>query len=61
MPNNNNCCCKPKKRIFVGGSFYNNAEKTELTKIAVMLERNGYCTFMPQRDGLQINKVVNKG
>jgi len=46
--------------VYVAGPNFNNAEKTEQLAIATLLERSGFCTYLPQRDGLEVSKVINK-
>jgi nucleoside 2-deoxyribosyltransferase len=50
----------PVIRVYVAGPNFNNAEKTEQLCIATILEKNGFKTYLPQRDGLDLNRVVNK-
>ena len=52
--------CKSPHRIFIAGPHYNNAEKVEQAKIALLLEQNGFTTFLPQRDGFTSDRVVSQ-
>lgn len=51
------CNCGPRT-IYVGGPYYNDAERKEQERIARNLQQNGFLTYLPQRDGLDINKVI---
>lgn len=50
-------CCN-KKTVYIAGPYYNNAEKNEQTRLATTLERAGFKTYLPQRDGLPLQKVI---
>ncbi len=50
----------PVIKVYVAGPNFNNAERTEQLAIATILERNSFSTYLPQRDGLEISKVINK-
>lgn len=50
----------PVIKVYVAGPYNNSAERTEQLAIATILERNGFSTYLPQRDGLEINKIINK-
>lgn len=49
---------KTNHRIYVAGPAYNSAERAELNRIAAVLKRAGFLTYLPHRDGLKESKVV---
>jgi Ca2+/Na+ antiporter len=61
-----NCGCQPcgitsiAKKIYIGGPYNNDGQKFVQNKIATFLQAYGFTTYLPQRDGLDIQKVYNK-
>lgn len=51
-------CCD-RKRVYVAGPLFNQAEREQQANIAKALERNGYCTFLPQRDGYAVGDLID--
>ena len=43
-----------KERIYCAGPLFSEEEKKEMASIARALEKAGYRTFIPQRDGLEL-------
>ena len=46
------------KRIYCAGPLFNEFEKNEMCEIAATLESVGYVTFLPQRDGLELARIL---
>ena len=61
-----NCGCQPcgistiPKKIYIAGPFNNDGQKFIQNKIATFLQAYGYTTYLPQRDGLDLAKVIAK-
>jgi nucleoside 2-deoxyribosyltransferase len=47
-----------KVRVYCAGPLFNAKEKEEMEELAGCLEEAGFLTFLPQRDGLELTKVV---
>ena len=47
-----------KARVYCAGPLFNAKEQEEMRELAEALEAAGYATFLPQRDGLELTKVV---
>lgn len=45
-------------RVYVAGPLFNRGERAVQARVARRLERAGYRTFLPQRDGLELADVV---
>jgi nucleoside 2-deoxyribosyltransferase len=45
-------------RVYCAGPLFNAKEQDEMRELAEALERAGFHTFLPQRDGLELTKVV---
>jgi nucleoside 2-deoxyribosyltransferase len=44
-------------RVYCAGPLFNPPERNEMLEIATQLERAGYETFLPQRDGLELAEL----
>jgi nucleoside 2-deoxyribosyltransferase len=44
-------------RVYCAGPLFNAPERREMLEIATQLERAGYETFLPQRDGLELSEL----
>lgn len=44
-------------KVYCAGPLFNIKEQEEMAEIAEALENNGYDTFLPQRDGLELSKI----
>ena len=44
-------------RVYCAGPLFNDGERAEMAEIAACLERAGFSTFLPQRDGLEFAKL----
>lgn len=49
-----------KIRVYVAGPLFNTGERYEQLLIAKSLEKYGYETFLPQRDGLKLDALIQK-
>lgn len=47
-----------KIRVYCAGPLFNLKEREEMADIASYMEKSGYATFLPQRDGLELTKCV---
>ena len=47
-------------RVYCAGPLFTPTERDEMQKIALALEEDGYETFLPQRDGLELTKCVEQ-
>ncbi len=47
-------------RIYFAGPLFCQAEKEFNLKLCSLLEKKGYSVFLPQRDGLDASKMINK-
>ena len=45
-------------RIYCAGPLFNDPERHEMQQIAEALERAGYETFLPHRDGLEFSQLL---
>lgn len=45
-------------RIYVGGSLFSFGQRFEQQTLATLLEQNGYRTYLPQRDGLELDNLI---
>jgi len=45
-------------RVYCAGPLFNRKEQEEMAELADTLERAGYSTFLPQRDGLELTKCI---
>ena len=48
-----------RKQIYVAGPFFNIGERCAQDMIARELENAGYSVFLPQRDGLSVENLIN--
>ena len=48
------------KRIYCAGPSHSSIEQTTMQEIANSLEKAGYITFLPQRDGIQSQQVAEQ-
>jgi nucleoside 2-deoxyribosyltransferase len=46
------------RQIYCAGPLFNKAERDEMSEIAAVLERAGYSTFLPHRDGLELARLL---
>jgi nucleoside 2-deoxyribosyltransferase len=44
-------------KVYCAGPLFNDAERSEMARIANVLERSGHEVFLPQRDGLEFAKI----
>ena len=44
-------------RVYCAGPLFNASERAEMAEIAAHLERDGFSTFLPHRDGLEFAKL----
>jgi len=53
------------KKVYCAGPLFNPKEREEMKEIATCFENAGYDTFLPQRDGFEMNvwlkRVIDKG
>ena len=49
-----------KQRVYCAGPMFSPGDKYEQTNIAEMLEKAGFQTFLPQRDGIELKSVMQK-
>ncbi len=47
-------------RVYCAGPLFNRKEQEEMAELANALERAGYSTFLPQRDGLELTKCIDR-
>ena len=47
-------------RVYCAGPLFNERERAEMQLIAEALFEAGYDTFLPQRDGLELTKCIEK-
>jgi nucleoside 2-deoxyribosyltransferase len=45
-------------RVYCAGPLFNAKEQEEMGELAAVLDTAGYDTFLPQRDGLELTRVV---
>ncbi|MCK5564449.1 MAG: nucleoside 2-deoxyribosyltransferase [Planctomycetes bacterium] len=45
-------------KIYCAGPLFNPKEREEMANIAAVLEHAGYSVFLPQRDGLELAKLL---
>ena len=45
-------------RVYCAGPLFNRSERDEMAEIARRLEKAGFATFLPQRDGLELTKCI---
>ena len=51
---------KPKpKPIYCSGPMFSPGDKSDQLAVATALEKAGYTTYLPQRDGLEIGKMMD--
>jgi len=50
---------KQRVRVYCAGPLFNNKEKEEMEDLAGALEAEGYETFLPQRDGLELAGLLH--
>lgn len=50
---------RESERVYCAGPLFNVKEREEMAELAAALEGAGYETFLPQRDGLELTKVVD--
>lgn len=48
------------KKVFIASPLFNSAERKLNEEIAEMLEKAGYETFLPQRDGFLYADIIKK-
>ena len=46
-----------RNRVYVAGPLFNFSERAAQLKLAHLLESNGFQTFLPQRDGLEMARL----
>lgn len=44
-------------RVYCAGPLFNDGERAEMAEIAACLERAGFSTFLPHRDGLEFARL----
>ena len=47
-----------RPRVYCSGSLFNDKEREEMLEIADALERAGFSTFLPQRDGFEFKPLL---
>ncbi len=47
-----------EKKIYCAGPLFNEPEREEMKSIADVLEKAGYDTFLPQRDGFELSSIM---
>jgi len=45
--------------VYCAGPLFNAKEREEMATLALQLEEAGFTTFLPQRDGLELTRVVH--
>lgn len=45
-------------KVYCGGPLFNPKEQEEMQAIAAVLEAQGYTVFLPQRDGLELARIL---
>ncbi|MDP8254624.1 MAG: nucleoside 2-deoxyribosyltransferase [Candidatus Alcyoniella australis] len=48
-----------KTRVYCSGALFNDKEREEMAQIAAALEAQGFETFLPHRDGLEITPLAS--
>lgn len=48
-------------RIYIAGPMFSEAEKTYNEKITSLLEGRGYEVFLPQRDAMDVQELLDEG
>ena len=46
-------------RVYCAGPLFNSLEQAEMNAISIELEKQGMSTFLPQRDGLELSKIID--
>lgn len=46
------------RKIYCAGPLFNQMEREEMAKIAAVLEESGFKVFLPQRDGMEMIKLI---
>jgi nucleoside 2-deoxyribosyltransferase len=46
-------------RVYCAGPLFNSLEQSEMREISFELEKQGISTFLPQRDGLELSKIID--
>jgi nucleoside 2-deoxyribosyltransferase len=49
-----------RMRVYCAGPLFNKPEREEMTMLAKALEKAGFETFLPHRDGLELTACVDK-
>ncbi|MCD8504227.1 MAG: nucleoside 2-deoxyribosyltransferase [Burkholderiaceae bacterium] len=49
---------QPVRKIYCAGPLFNQMERAEMAQIAAVLEKSGFKVFLPQRDGLEMIKLI---
>lgn len=47
-----------KRTVYCSGALFNEKEREEMQQIAAALEKAGFATFLPQRDGLEFTPLA---
>ena len=47
--------------IYIAGPMFSEAERTYNEMIAQLLEENGYGVFLPQRDAMDVQELLDEG
>ncbi len=48
-----------KGRVYCAGPLFTEKEREEMSLLACWLEKDGFETFLPQRDGLELTKCID--
>ena len=46
------------RKVYLAGPLFNQVERSQMTEIAKTLEKSGFETFLPHRDGLEFAKIL---
>lgn len=49
-----------KQKIYCAGPLFNEAERYDMLRLAECLEKAGFDTFLPQRDGLELGHLSGR-
>lgn len=49
---------QPARKIYCAGPLFNQMEREEMARIAAVLEQSGFKVFLPQRDGMEMIKLI---